>query len=129
MKLAHTRIVTQDVQTLASFYEEITGIAAVGTGDYREFKTPSGSFAISSQSKMERHGAGTTVPASNHSAVLDFEVKDVDRERNRLHNIVDQFVMEPTDQPWGNRSMLFRDPDGNLITFFAPVSAKAGRSR
>jgi catechol 2,3-dioxygenase-like lactoylglutathione lyase family enzyme len=30
-------------------------------------------------------------------------------------------VLEPTDQPWGNRSMLFRDPDGNLVNFFAPI--------
>ena len=27
--------------------------------------------------------------------------------------------------PWGNRSLLFRDPDGNLINFFTPVSAEA----
>jgi hypothetical protein len=26
---------------------------------------------------------------------------------------------------WGNRSMLFCDPDGNLINFFTPVSADA----
>jgi hypothetical protein len=29
------------------------------------------------------------------------------------------------NQPWGNRSMLFRDPDGNLINFFTPVSPDA----
>jgi hypothetical protein len=27
--------------------------------------------------------------------------------------------------PWGNRSLLFRDPDRNLINFFTPVSADA----
>ena len=27
--------------------------------------------------------------------------------------------------PWGNRSLMFRDPDGNLINFFTPVSAEA----
>jgi hypothetical protein len=34
--------------------------------------------------------------------------------------------MEPTDQPWGSRSMLFRDPDGNLINFFAQTSEESG---
>jgi RNA polymerase sigma-70 factor, ECF subfamily len=29
-------------------------------------------------------------------------------------------------QPWGSRSMLFRDPDGNLINFFAQTSADIG---
>ncbi len=29
--------------------------------------------------------------------------------------------------PWGNRSLLFRDPDGNLINFFTPVTPEALR--
>jgi uncharacterized glyoxalase superfamily protein PhnB len=55
--------------------------------------------------------------------ILDFEVEDVDKEYRRLGTLVTEFVLPPTHQPWGNRSMLFRDPDGNLINFFAPVSA------
>ena len=27
--------------------------------------------------------------------------------------------------PWGNRSLLFRDQDGNLNNFFTPVSPEA----
>lgn len=27
--------------------------------------------------------------------------------------------------PWGNRSILFRDPDGNLVNFFTPVTEDA----
>jgi len=27
--------------------------------------------------------------------------------------------------PSGNRSMLFNDPDGNVVNFFTPVSAEA----
>ncbi len=26
---------------------------------------------------------------------------------------------------WGNRSLLFRDPDGNLVNFFTPVTPAA----
>ncbi|EGL18171.1 hypothetical protein HMPREF9413_5993 [Paenibacillus sp. HGF7] len=33
--------------------------------------------------------------------------------------------MEPTTMPWGNRSMLFRDPDGNLLNLFEPVTEDA----
>ena len=129
MKLVHTRIVTQDVGRLAKFYEKITGITSVGSEDYREFKTSSGAFAVSCQEKMNRHGAAATLPASNRSTVLDFEVNDIEAEHNRLREIVDQFVMEPTNQPWGNRSMLFRDPDGNLINFFTPMRAMAHQSK
>jgi hypothetical protein len=40
----------------------------------------------------------------------------------RLSVLVEEFVLEPTDQPWGNRSLMFRDPDGNLINFFTRVA-------
>ncbi len=31
----------------------------------------------------------------------------------------------PTTLPWGNHSLLCRDPDGNLINFFTPVAPGA----
>lgn len=120
MKLKHARIVTADVPALARFYQEITRIKPEGSNDYLEFRTPDGSFAISSQQKMEEHGASATAPRANRSMVLDFEVEDVDKEYTRLRHIVTDFVLHPKDQPWGNRSMLFRDPDGNLVNFFSP---------
>jgi predicted enzyme related to lactoylglutathione lyase len=122
MKLRHVRIVTDDVAVLARFYQVVTGITPAGSGDYLEFDTPEGMLAISSQKTMRERGASATVPARNRSVVLDFEVDDVDKERARLADIVKHFVMEPVNQPWGNRSMLFRDPDGNLINFFTPQS-------
>lgn len=120
MKLRHARIVTKDVPALARFYQEITGLRPEGSNDYLEFRTAEGAFAISSQQKMEEHGAGATTPEANRSMVLDFEVEDVDKEYVRLRQIVSDFVLHPKDQPWGNRSMLFRDPDGNLVNFFTP---------
>jgi catechol 2,3-dioxygenase-like lactoylglutathione lyase family enzyme len=53
----------------------------------------------------------------------EFEVDDVDAERLRLGTTVTDWVQEPTSQPWGNRSMLFRDPDGNLINRYTPRAA------
>ena len=32
---------------------------------------------------------------------------------------------EPTLMPWGNRSILFRDPDGNLVNLFTPATEDA----
>jgi hypothetical protein len=34
-------------------------------------------------------------------------------------------VQKATTMPWGNRSLLFRDSDGNLVNFFTPVSVEA----
>jgi catechol 2,3-dioxygenase-like lactoylglutathione lyase family enzyme len=125
MKLAHARIVTNDVSGLTRFYKEVTGMAPVGDDRYVEFSAPGLTLAISSQQMIDLHSAGATTPEANRSVILDFEVEDVDAERVRLQNIVSEFVLEPTTQPWGNRSMLFRDPDGNLINFFAPASRAA----
>jgi predicted enzyme related to lactoylglutathione lyase len=62
------------------------------------------------------------VAADNRSSILEFEVADVDAERARLGDHVTGWVQEPTTQPWGNRSMLFRDPDGNLINVYSPAA-------
>ena len=121
MKLAHARLVTNDVAGLTRFYQEVTGMAPTGDDRYVEFRAPSLTLAISNHTMIERHSAGVTMPGENRSVILDFEVDNVDAERARLGNIIREFVLEPTTQPWGNRSMLFRDPDGNLINFFAPA--------
>jgi catechol 2,3-dioxygenase-like lactoylglutathione lyase family enzyme len=129
MKLSHARIITKDVSALARFYQQITGIAPVGNEDYQEIRTNHGTLAIGSQRSMELYGAGAAVPASNRSAIVEFQVEDVDRERARIAGIVREFALEPTDQPWGNRSMLFRDPDGNLINFYTPKRQPASSQR
>lgn len=74
---------------------------------------------------MELFGAGAAHPADNHSAIIEFIVDDVDKEHEKLKEVVNEFVQEPKTQPWGNRSLLFRDPDGNLVNFFTPVSEQA----
>lgn len=126
MKLSSTRIVTKDVAALARFYQEATEIAPVGSADFVEFRTAGAILALCSQRAIDAYNASSAVPAANRSVLLEFEVEDVDKERMRLQSAVREWVQEPTNQPWGNRSMLFRDPDGNLINFFAPIRRAAG---
>ncbi len=129
MKLVSTRIVTDHVLALASFYEQVTGIKPVGCSEhYVEIATAAGSLAICSRESVDLFNAGAAEPRANRSAILEFEVADVDGERSRLAGLVDQFVMEPTNQPWGTRSMLFRDPDGNLLNLYALVDAQGQMS-
>ena len=59
------------------------------------------------------------------TAIIEFRVDDVDWEYRKLKTVISDVVQEPTTMPWGNRSLLFRDPDGNLVNFFTPVSAEA----
>ena len=51
--------------------------------------------------------------------ILDFLVDDVDAEYPRIAALGVDWVMPPTTQPWGNRSMVFRDPAGNLVNVFS----------
>ncbi|WP_420811799.1 VOC family protein [Kutzneria albida] len=69
--------------------------------------------------------AGSAHPADNRSVILEFLVDDVDIVHQNLTGFVEDFVNEPTTMPWGNRSLLFRDPDGNLVNLFTPVTPAA----
>ena len=125
MKLAQVRLVTHDVPRMTRFYEAVTGMTPEGNERYVEFYGPGPALAISSQPMLDLRYRGATVPGINRALILDFEVANVDAERERLREIVRDFVQEPTTQSWGNRSMLFRDPDGNLINMFTPAEALA----
>lgn len=123
---ASVRVITDDVERLTRFYEETLGRPATRyTEDFAEVGTPSCTLAIGSTRSMALFGAGAARPAANHTAILEFHVDDVDAEYERLRDRIPEFVQAPTTQPWGNRSLLFRDPDGNLINFFTPVTPAA----
>ena len=49
----------------------------------------------------------------------------MDAEYERLRQHVVDVVTMPTTMPWGNRALLFRDPDGNLVNLFTPVTDEA----
>lgn len=36
-----------------------------------------------------------------------------------------ELVAEPATMPWGNRSLLLRDPDDSLVNLFTPVTQEA----
>ncbi len=127
MNLKQSRLVTEDVQRLTRFYEGVTGAKAeVLSNGYVEFqRTPCAGLAITAASATRAYGDGVLAPSANRSLVLDFEVEDVDAHYARLKDSISEWVLAPTNMPWGNRSMLFRDPDGNLVNFFcsAPPSS------
>ena len=118
MKLASTRIVTKDVPALARFYEGVTGVSPVGNEDFVEVRTSGSVLAICSERSVMKDNASAAVSGENRSLILEFEVENVDAEEARLKPLIDKWVLGPTTQPWGNRSMLFRDPDGNLINVY-----------
>ncbi|MFA6154668.1 VOC family protein [Mesorhizobium sp.] len=129
MNFVSVRIITSDVQRLVRFYGEITGMPVTSyTEDFAELATPACTLAIGSTRTLQLFGGDIARAADNHTAIIEFRVGDVDAEFARLSDLLgDATVQKPTTMPWGNRSLLFRDPDGNLVNFFTPVSAEAIR--
>lgn len=126
MRFISTRIITADVKRLVDFYEIVTGLSAVwGNELFAEIPTPAGTLAIGSDKTVPLFGPGSAQPAANHSAIIEFIVDDVDAEYERLREHLVDVVTEPTTMPWGNRALVFRDPDGNLVNLFTPVTEAA----
>ena len=120
--LTNTCLITNDVKRLAEFYERALQVKAHASGDsYVEFPTGAGTLAIFAADAQDKYIPGAAQAGQNRSAILEFHVADVDREYARLQGIVNVWVKPPTTQPWGTRSIYFRDPDGNLVDFFNRV--------
>ncbi|USQ96696.1 VOC family protein [Caulobacter sp. RL271] len=119
MKFAYTRLVTTEVAKLSAFYRQLLRAEPVGEGDYVEFRPGGAILALVSNRAAEAMHGGVWPGGANRSAILEFVVDDVDAERARLDPFVRQWLQEPKDMPWGNRSMLLCDPDGNPINVFS----------
>ncbi|MCF7754267.1 VOC family protein [Paenibacillus xylanexedens] len=126
MNFASVRIITDDVNRLVEFYEKITGVSAERPAPvFAELVMPSCTLAIGHSQTVQLFGAGSAVAANNRTVIIEFHVHDVDAEYERLKPFVDEWVKTPTTMPWGNRALLFRDPDGNLVNLFTPVTEEA----
>jgi catechol 2,3-dioxygenase-like lactoylglutathione lyase family enzyme len=126
MDFVSIRIITGDVTRLVEFYERATGVRAVwATEDFAELRTATATLAIAGTRTVPLFAPGSARPADNHSVITEFLVDDVDRVHRDLTGFVTDVVSGPTTMPWGNRSLLFRDPDGNLVNFFTPVTPEA----
>lgn len=128
MELVQSRIVTDDVERLAAFYARLVGVPVALNEYYVEVHAGPMSVGFSKRRFTEYHrccpaaangGAGDGAQDRRPETILDFLVDDVDAEYERIKALGVEWVMPPTTQPWGNRSMIFRDPEGNLINVFS----------
>jgi predicted enzyme related to lactoylglutathione lyase len=126
INLVSLRIITADIKRLVQFFEEATGVTSKWlTDDFAEIVTSSFTLAIGSTRTLSFFGEGVAQPSANKSVIIEFLVENVDGDYERIKDLTTDIVQKPTTMPWGNRSLLFRDPDCNLINFFTPVSPDA----
>ena len=129
MQLVQSRIVTEDVQRLAAFYARLVRASVVLNDYYVEVPTGAASVGFSRRRFTECREDPTARPCSaQHRAeiMLDFRADDVDAEYERISRLGVTWVMPPATQPWGCRTMIFRDPAGNLVNVSSPALAAPG---
>jgi catechol 2,3-dioxygenase-like lactoylglutathione lyase family enzyme len=125
MDFASVRIITDNLGSMVEFYENVTGFAADRPAPvFAELHYPSCTLALGHTSTAALFNNAAR-PAHNQTAIFEWVVDDVDAEYERLRPIVSQWEQEPTLMPWGNRSILFRDPDRNLVNLFTPATDDA----
>jgi predicted enzyme related to lactoylglutathione lyase len=119
MELVQSRIITDDVARLAGFYAGLLGVPAVLNDYYVEIPAGPASVGFSRRRFTEYRDDDR-----RDQVVLDFLAEDADAEYPRIAALGVEWVMPPTTQPWGNRSMVFRDPAGNPVSVFSRPAAR-----
>lgn len=119
MPFASIRIITDNLDDLVAFYEQVTGQRAERPAPvFAQFSGPGANLAIAGAATVAMLD-GALTPATNRSVFIEFEVADVDVDFAALQPKAEDVVLEPTTMPWGNRSALIRDPDGNVVNLFS----------
>ena len=125
MDFVSVRIITDNLDVMVEFYEKVTGITADRPAPvFAELHFPSCTLALGHISTAALFNNAAR-PAHNQTAIIEWVVDDVATDYERLKPIVSEWEQEPTLMPWGNRSILFRDPDGNLVNLFTPATEEA----
>jgi catechol 2,3-dioxygenase-like lactoylglutathione lyase family enzyme len=131
VQLASVRVITDDLPRLVRFYQVLTGATPQYlTDDFVELVTPSATFAVSGPDRVAFITANTPRGGANNSAIVEFLVDDTQAVYDRLisefgHEL--DVVQPPTMMPWGNLSVLIRDPDGALVNLYTPVTPQGQR--
>ena len=121
MKFASTRLIATDIQALVSFYEKVTGQRAEWLAPvFAEIVTPAATLAFGSAETVSLFKEGSAEPAANRTAIIEFQVDDVEAEFVRLKDEVE--VVHP---PKMNCAAQFRDPEGTLVGLYTPVTDAA----
>ncbi|HEY7430980.1 MAG TPA: VOC family protein [Streptosporangiaceae bacterium] len=129
MELVQARLVTDDVAALAAFYARLLDTQVTLNGYYVEVPAGPASVGFSHRRFTEYPPGRAARPACPHRReefILDFEASDVDAEHGRITALGVDWLLPPTDQPWGNRTMTFRDPAGTLVNVFSRGQAGTG---
>jgi catechol 2,3-dioxygenase-like lactoylglutathione lyase family enzyme len=118
----YTVVFARDMKAMRSFYEDVMGFAVHSRlgESWTAYQVGSCLLALTERGVMFNDAP---TPASALSVQLAFRVTpaQVDQCAETLRGKGVAIESEPTDQPWGHRTLFFRDPDGNVLEIYADI--------
>ena len=118
----YTVIFVRDMAAMRRFYEEILRFPLTRelSAGWIEYQIGSNTLALS---RPGRTAKDAPTPVGSASLQLAFKVAaaDVDRCADELVRQGVDLLEAPTNQPFGHRTLFFRDPDGNLLEVYAEI--------
>jgi lactoylglutathione lyase len=115
-------IFVNDIQKMVDFYQDILGfkINYDGKGPYAEFEHASIRVSMYERRMLptllgQTPGYPTGINGTFELAIDFPYFEDVDLKYNRLIKAGAGPVYAPCNEPWGQRSSMITDPEGNLI--------------
>ncbi len=115
-------IFVNDLHQMVAFYRDVLGfeIDWDANGPYAEFKHAGIRFSMYERAQLP--GLLGQAPAYPGGVNGTFELAidlptsaDVDREFERIVRTGARVLYAPRDEPWGMRSSMITDPEGNII--------------
>jgi len=130
MIASHFRFLVADFTATFRFYREIVGLPTTyppdASGPYAEFELGGEKYLGLFDRAQMLEAVGRPIEAEREPddhALLCISVEDVDEEARRLQGLGIELVAAPADhEPWGMRTVYVRDPEGNLVEFYGPLS-------
>jgi catechol 2,3-dioxygenase-like lactoylglutathione lyase family enzyme len=118
----YTVIFVRDMVAMRRFYEDVLGFPLIRelSPGWIEYRVGDNTLALARPSRTS-----ADAPTPNGSAALQLAFKvapaEVDQCAEELSRRRIPLLSPPTDQPFGHRTLFFRDPDGNLLEVFADI--------